>query len=340
MTLRREVLPSDLPFVQAPMAGGPSTPELAAAVASAGGFGFVAGGYLSPTALRDAIEATRALTTRPFGVNLFVPSRPSDPGPIDAYARALQPEADRLGVALGEARWDDDGYPAKLDAVAALRPHLVTFTFGCPSADDVARLHAAGAGGIRVGVTITAADEAAAAEAAGADLLLVQGTEAGGHQGGLDDREPNRTPLLDLLAAVRARTSLPLIGSGGVMDAAGVRAVLDAGAIAAACGTALLCAPEAGTSEVHRDALLAQRFGDTVLTRAFSGRYARGLANRFAREHPDAPRGYPQIHHLTSPLRAAARRAGDPDVPNLWAGTGWRSAHAVPAGEIVRAVAG
>jgi nitronate monooxygenase len=330
-------LPSDVPFVQAPMAGGPSTPELAAAVASAGGFGFVAGGYLTPAALRDAIEATRELTPRPFGVNLFVPSRPSDRGPIEAYAQALQPEADRLGVALGDARWDDDGYPDKLDVVTALRPHLATFTFGCPSADEVARLHAAG---VQVGVTVTASGDAAVAEAAGADLLLVQGTEAGGHQGGLGDDEPNRTPLLELLAAVRARTSLPLIGGGGVMDAAGLRAVLDAGAIAAACGTALLCTPEAGTSAVHRDALLSDRFGDTVLTRAYSGRYGRGLANRFAREHPDAPRAYPEIHHLTSPLRAAARRAGDADVPNLWAGTGWPSTREWPAAEVVRAIVG
>jgi nitronate monooxygenase len=319
------------------MAGGPSTPELAAAVASAGGFAFVAGGYLSPEALNDAITTTRALTTHPFGVNLFVPSQPSDPEPIEAYAQALRPEADRLGVALGDARWDDDGYRAKLDVVAELRPHLVTFTFGCPEADEAARLHAAG---VQVGVTITAPNEVATAEAAGADLLLVQGTEAGGHQGGLGDREPNRTPLLDLLAAVRARTSLPLIGCGGVMDAAGLRAVLDAGAVAAACGTALLCTPEAGTSEVHRRALLDRRFDDTAVTRAFSGRYGRGLANRFAREHPDAPRGYPEIHHLTSPLRAAARSAGDADVPNLWAGTGWRSARTVPAAEIVRAIAG
>lgn len=337
MTPQPMTLPSDLPFVQAPMAGGPSTPELAAAVASAGGFGFVAGGYLSPAAFRDAIVATRELTARPFGVNLFVPSQPSDREPIDAYAQALRPEADRLGVALGAARWDDDGYPAKLDVVAALRPHLATFTFGCPGAEEVARLHAAG---VQVGVTVTAAGEAAIAEAAGADLLLVQGTEAGGHQGGLGDDEPNRTPLLELLAAVRAHTSLPLVGSGGVMDAAGLRAVLDAGAVAAACGTALLCTPEAGTSAVHRNALLSRRFDETTLTRAYSGRYGRGLANRFAREHPDAPRGYPEIHHLTSPLRAAARRAGDPDVPNLWAGTGWRSVSAVPAAEVVRAVAG
>ena len=330
-------LPCELPFVQAPMAGGPSTPELAAAVAAAGGYGFLAGGYLSPEALREAILATRSLTTCPFGVNLFVPSVPSERAAIERYAAALRPEADRLDVELGEPRWDDDGYTAKLDVVAAERPDLVTFTFGCPGPDVVARLQAAG---VRVGVTVTAVEAATTAAGAGADLLIVQGTEAGGHQGGLDDHGPNRTPLLQLLGQVRAATSLPLIGSGGVMDSAGLRAVLNAGAVAAQLGTALLCTPEAGTSEVHRRALLARQFADTVLTRAFSGHYGRGLANRFAREHADAPRGYPEIHHLTSPLRAAARRAGDPDVPNLWAGTGWRSVQALPAAELVRAIVG
>jgi nitronate monooxygenase len=207
-------LPCDLPFVQAPMAGGPSTPELAAAVATAGGFGFVAAGYLSPTALHDAIAATRAMTDRPFGVNLFVPSRPSEPEPIARYAAKLRPEAERLGVTLGEPRWDDDGYAAKLELVAAERPHLVTFTFGCPSEDDVARLHAAG---VQVGVTVTGADEARIVAGAGADLLVVQGTEAGGHQGGVDDTTANTTPLLDALREIAAVTDLPLIGSGGVM---------------------------------------------------------------------------------------------------------------------------
>ena len=143
----------------------------------------------------------------------------------------------------------------------------------------------------------------------------------------------------DALREVRAVTSLPLVGAGGVMDAAGLRAVLDAGAEAAQVGTALLCSAEAGTSEVHRRALQERLFEDTVITRAFSGRYARGLRNRFAREHTDAPRAYPEIHHLTSPLRAAARAAGDPDVPNLWAGTGWRgwpTTRASPIGTIRR----
>lgn len=334
-------LPCAVPIVQAPMAGGPSTPELAAAVAGAGGFGFVAGGYLTPRQLDDALAAARALTDAPLGLNLFVPSAPGERGPIEAYAQRLQPEADRLGAALGEPRWEDDHYAEKLAVAAGSGVALVSLTFGCPAEADVARLHAAG---IAVGVTVGSADEARQAQAAGADVLIVQGTEAGGHQcghqGGAAGAQPNRTPLLDALPQVRGASDLPIIGAGGVMEAADVRAVLDAGAIAAQLGTALLCTPEAGTSAVHRRALLDGSFAETVLTRAYSGRWGRGLANRFAIEHADAPAGYPEIHHLTAPLRAAARAAGDADVPNLWAGTGWRRISQRPAAELVRALAG
>jgi len=329
------VLPCDLPIVQAPMAGGPSTPALAAAVASAGGFGFVAGGYLGPDALRSALDATRALTAAPLGVNLFLPSTPGDPEAVRGYARRLQPEADRFGVALGEPDWDDDGYPAKLAVTVAAAPYLVSFTFGCPSAADVAELHRAGS---QVAVTVTSAAEANLAEAAGADLLIVQGTEAGGHQGQYVDDAPNRTPLLDALAAVRAASSVPMIAAGGVMTSADLSSALAAGAIAAQLGTALLCTPEAGTSAVHRRALLERRYPDTVLTRAYSGRHGRGLRNRFA--DFDAPAAYPEVHRLTRPLRAAAAAAGDDSVPNLWAGTGWASVQDAPAAEVVRAIAG
>jgi nitronate monooxygenase len=329
------VLPCDLPIVQAPMAGGPSTPALSAAVASAGGFAFVAGGYLGPDALRSAISDTQALTAAPLGVNLFLPSAPGDPAAVTAYARRLQPEADRFGVALGEPDWDDDGYPAKLAVVVEVAPYLVSFTFGCPPAADVAELHRAGS---QVAVTVTSADEARLAEAAGADLLIVQGTEAGGHQGQFADDAPNRTPLLDALAAVGAASSVPMIAAGGVMTSADLRGVLAAGAIAAQLGTALLCTPEAGTSAVHRRALLERRYADTVLTRAYSGRHGRGLRNRFA--DFDAPAAYPEVHRLTRPLRAAAAAAGDDSVPNLWAGTGWASVQDAPAAEVVRAIAG
>jgi nitronate monooxygenase len=330
-------VPSRLPIVQAPMAGGPSTPELAAAVSAAGGFGFVAGGYLTPEALADALGRTRGLTGDPVGVNVFVPGpRDADDAAVAAYATTLAAEAERLGVALGEPRWDDDGYAAKLDVIARAGVHTASFTFGCPTAAAVADLQRAG---VRVAVTVTGADEAEVAAGAGADALIVQGTEAGGHQAGFAGSEPNRTPVIEALAAVRARVDLPLIAAGGIMSAGEARTALDAGAVGVQVGTALLCTREAGTSTPHRQALLERKYADTVITRAFSGRWARGLANRFALEHPDAPDGYPQIHHLTRPLRAAATRAGDPEVPNLWAGTGWRAVRSEPAADVIRRIA-
>jgi nitronate monooxygenase len=330
-------VPSELPIIQAPMAGGPSTPALTAAVAAAGGFGFVAAGYLSADILQEAIATTRTLTGAPFGVNLFVPSTPGNPAEVAAYAATLQPEAERLDIGLGEPCWEDDAYDAKLDVVESSRVHLVSFTFGCPTSEIVDRLHRAD---IRIAVTVTSALEAQLAADAGTDLLIVQGTEAGGHQGSFADLAANHKPLLSLLAEIREATGLPLIGTGGVMTGRDAAAVLGAGAIAVQLGTALLCAPEAGTSATYRRALSEGLYSDTIVTRAYSGRFARGLANRFALEHDgQAPQAYPEIHHLTRPLRAAATQAGDTSVPNLWAGTGWRQLTAEPAAAIVRRVA-
>jgi nitronate monooxygenase len=328
-------LPSELPVVQAPMAGGPSTPELALAVADAGGFGFIAGGYHSPDALREILATTMALTRAPLGVNLFVPSTPAPRPPIEAYALALRAEADRLGAQLGEPRWDDDAFDAKVEVLAETAPHLVTFTFGCPPAAVVQLLHSAGA---RIGVTVTGEADARLAADAGADVLVVQGTEAGGHQATFLADAPNETPLLDALDTVR-EVGLPMIAAGGIMAGADAATVIAAGAMGVQIGTALLCTPEAATTAIHRAALLERRFTKTAVSRAYSGHWGRGLENRFAREHVDAPRGYPEVHHLTRPLRAAAAAAGDADVPNLWAGTGWRSVTAEPAGDIVRRIA-
>ncbi len=330
-------LPTELPIVQAPMAGGPSTPALTAEVAKAGGYGFVAAGYLSADGLQQAIAATRALTGRPFGVNLFAPSAPGDLDEVAAYGATLQPEADRLGVPLGEPHWDDDAYDAKLEVVQSTRVHLVSFTFGCPTVEIIDRLHRAD---IQIAVTVTSVTEAQLAADAGVDLLAVQGTEAGGHQGSFADLAPNHRPLLSLLAEIRETIDVPLIGTGGVMTGRDAAAVLRAGAIAVQVGTALLCSPEAGTSAPYRQALLDGRYPDTILTRAYSGRFARGLANRFALEHDgQAPQAYPEVHHLTRPLRSAATQAGDASVPNLWAGTGWRQLTTDPAAAIVRRIA-
>jgi nitronate monooxygenase len=330
-------LPSDLPIVQAPMAGGPSTPELTAAVSNEGGYGFVAGGYLTTDGLHQAIAATRTLTGAPFGVNLFVPSSPADRDQVATYATELRPEAERFGVALGDPRWEDDAYEAKLDVAESTHVDLVSFTFGCPTIDIIDRLHRAG---IEVAVTVTSVIEAQIAADRGTDLLAVQGTEAGGHQGSFADLAANHRPLLSLLVAIAEATPVPMIGAGGIMNGRDAAAVLGAGAIAVQIGTALLCTPEAGTSAVYRQALLAHHYPDTILTRAYSGRYARGLANRFALEHDrQAPQAYPEVHHLTRPLRSAATQAGDDSVPNLWAGTGWRQLTTEPAATIVRRIA-
>ncbi len=328
--------PSSLaePIVQAPLAGGPSTPALAVAVCEAGGLGFLAAGYKQGAAVRADIEAVRASTRRPFGVNLFVPApEPADPESLRDYLRELAGEAERHGVELGQPRSDDDDWQQKLDLVCHERPAVVSFTFGCPTAAVIGRLHEAA---IAAWVTVTSVEEALQARDAGADALVVQGTEAGGHRASfVDGAGAEGIGLLALLRLIGSSVSLPLIAAGGVADGLAVASVLCAGASAAQVGTALMLAPEAGTIDAHR-ALLTEPV-PTALTRAFTGRLARGLVNRFLTEHSDtAPIAYPELHHVTSPLRAAARQRGDADAINLWAGQAHELARPLPAGEIVR----
>jgi len=325
-----------LPIVQAPLAGGPSTPALAAAVSEAGGLGFLAAGYKTAEAVAADVEAVRAATAAPFGINVFVPrGAPADPDAVARYAATLQEEAERQGAAVGEARHEDDHWDAKLALLHDAKPAVASFTFGCPTAATIAALQA---DGIAVWVTVTTPAETRAAAGAGADALVVQGAEAGGHRGSFDDGAPGAIGLLALLQLVAAETDLPLVATGGIMSGAGIAAVLAAGASAAQLGSALLLTPEAGTSVPHRAALA--REGETALTRAFSGRTARGIVNRFLREHDaDAPSAYPEVNHLTAPLRAAARERGDAEAINLWAGQAHALARELPAGELVAQLA-
>jgi nitronate monooxygenase len=315
------------PIVQAPMAGGPSTVELAAAVCDAGGLGFLAAGYRDPEELRYEIQAMRG---RVFGVNLFVPGRDEvDPDALAAYVASLGPDA-------GEPRFDDDGWRAKLDVLRDGDPvPVVSFVFGCPPLCEVRALQAHGS---EVWVTVTSVAEAHAAVEAGADVLVLQGSEAGGHRGTwVDSREAEPLPLLPLLRAVLSSDlGLPLVAAGGIADADGVAEVLTAGALAVQVGTAFMLAPEAGTHPAHRKAIASER--PTALTRAFTGRLARGITNGFMTQHPDAPIAYPHIHNATAPLRAEARKRGDGDGFNLWAGEAHARAVARPAAETVRAL--
>jgi nitronate monooxygenase len=327
-----------VPVVGAPMAGGPSTPALAAAVSAAGGLGFLAAGYKTVEAVAAEVRDLRAAGAGPFGVNLFVvePYEP-DARALEAYCRALEPEAARLGVRLGRPRWDDDHGRAKLDVLLDLRPDVVSFTFGCPPPEDLRRLSR---GGVLTAVTVTSVAEARAATARGAAAVVVQGAAAGGHRGTWDQQEtPDATPLPGLVAAVVAAVAVPVVAGGGVSGAADVAAVLRAGAVAAQVGTAYLRTDEAGTNPVHRAALADAAFPTTAVTRAYTGRWARGLANRFIAEHADAPAGYPHLHHVTAPLRAAAVAAGDAQIAHLWAGTGHRSARTGSARDVTRSLA-
>ncbi len=326
-----------LPIVQAPLAGGASTPALAAAVADAGGLGFLAAGYKHEEAVQDDLRAVRALTAEPIGVNIFAaPAAPADASVVSAYAAGLEAEAERFGVGVGAPRHDDDELQAKLALVSRERVAVVSFTFGCPDRAMLDRLHAAGC---EAWVTVTHPAEALEAERAGADALVVQGFEAGGHRGYFIDAEDNEDlGLLALLRLVRRAVTLPLVAAGGIADGASLAAVLAAGAAAGQIGTALMLTPEAGTAPAHRVAL---RSSDrTALTRAYSGRQARGVVNRFMREHGGAaPRAYPEVHHLTTPIRAAARAAGDPEAINLFAGQAHSLAQEAPAAQVIARLA-
>jgi nitronate monooxygenase len=316
------------PIVLAPMAGGPSTVALARAVSDAGGLGFLAAGYRGAEEMRDEIREMRG--GRPFGVNLFVPSPSNgvDEAALAAYVRSLGPGA-------GEPRWDDDGWGAKVDVLRDEEPvPVVSFTFGCPPLCELKALRAHGS---EVWVTVTTVEEAKAAQAAGADVLVAQGAEAGGHQGSWRDEDRERLGLLDLLASVADAVDVPVVATGGITDAAAVKAAIAGGAKAIQAGTAFMLAPEAGTHPAQRAALRSD--SPTALTRAFTGRLARGIVNRFMEEHTDAPSAYPQIHYATAPLRAAARAKDDAGGFNLWAGTAHPLAVDRPAAETVRALA-
>ncbi|HEY2239015.1 MAG TPA: nitronate monooxygenase [Streptosporangiaceae bacterium] len=323
----------------APMAGGPSTPGLVTAAAESGSLGFLAGGYKAPDLLTAQVAEVRG-RSGPFGVNLFVPGPlPVDRGEFARYAAALAGEAERYGVRLDpEPVEDDDAWAAKVDLLLADPVPVVSFTFALPGTAVFEAFRRAGTLTVQ---TVTSAEEARAGAAAGADLLAVQASVAGGHSATWTPRRmPDPVPLPDLVAAVRAVTDVPVIAAGGLSTPVEVAAALGAGAVAVMAGTALLRSDESGASAVYQAALADPDRGDPVLTRAFSGRPARGLPNRFISDFGSlAPFGYPAVHHLTSPLRKAATAAGDPELVNLWAGAGYRRASSGPAADILRELA-
>ena len=324
-----------LPVLAAPLGGGPGNGAMVRAAGEAGSLGFLAGGYKHPDAMAGEIAELRAAAT-PFGVNLFAPNPLAvEPAAYARYAALLAETAAGLGVELPQQpREDDDWWEEKLALLGEDPVPVVSFTFGLPAPAELARLRRAGSLLVQ---TVTSPREAVAAAEAGVDALIVQSHEAGGHWGTLTPAEPpERVALPPLLESVAAACSLPLIGAGGFGSAEDLAAALACGAAAGMVGTALMLAPEGGTSATHR-AALAERSRETVATRAFTGRPARGLRNGFIdRFEAQAPLGYPALHHLTAPLRRAAAAARDPELLHLWAGTGYREARSEPVGDALR----
>ncbi len=320
--------------IQAPMAG-TSTPRLTAAVSHAGAFGFVALAALGADGAAQAIAETRAMTDRPFGVNLFCHQPEArDPARDAAWLARLAPEFAQFGAQPpAELR---EIYPsllvddAMLRVVVAARPAAVSFHFGLPRDDQIAALRATGA---TLLATATSVQEARAIRDRGLDAVIAQGWQAGGHRGIFRPVGPDeRLDTVTLVAMVRG-LGLPVIAAGAVMTGGDVRAALRAGAVAVACGTAFLLTPEAGTTAAHREALVAG--SNTVVTRAISGRPARCLVNRFTALSEEGVAGYPMAYDAGKALNAAASAAGEPGYGAFWAGTGAAQAQARPAAEVV-----
>ena len=344
MNTLQSLLDIQLPIIQAPMAG-VQTSALAVAVSNAGGLGSLPCAMLTLDSLRSELLAITAQTTRPYNVNFFCHTPPVPDAQQDAdWRAALAPYYEAFGL-------DVDAIPAGpgrapfsaevADVVEPFRPPVVSFHFGLPPADLLARVKSWGS---QVLTSATTVDEARWLQAHGADVVIAQGLEAGGHRGHfLSDDLSAQMGTFALLPQIVQAVDVPVIAAGGIADAAGVAAALALGAAAAQVGTAYLLCPEATTSAIHRAALQSEAARHTALTRLFTGRPARGIVNRVMRElgplSPVAP-AFPLATSAIAPLRAHAERLGSGDFSPLWAGQNTSGCRAIGAAELTRQLAG
>lgn len=315
------------PIIQAPMAGGATTPELVAAVSESGGLGFIAGAYSSPAQITAFADAVREKTGKPFGINLFapLPLPGRDEATLHEAIELLAPIHEKLGLpppSLPEEVQED--FDTQFAAAMETGASVFSFTFGVPAPFYIER--AKGQVMLVMG-TATTVGEAVILADAGVDAVVAQGSEAGAHRGTFAAPfEDAMIGTMPLVAQVAAKVPVPVVASGGIMSGHGIAAALRLGASAVQMGTAFLATTESGIGPAYRAALLSARAEDTRVTRAFSGRPARGIANRFMRDAESKlgeriPR-YPFQNALTRPMRIAAASQGKADYLSLWAGQG------------------
>jgi nitronate monooxygenase len=331
------------PIIQAPMAGGGDTPRLVAAVSEAGGLGTIGAAYLTPEQIAESARAVRSLTARPFGINLFAPQKGSgEPRDARTAIERVSPFYLEMGLpAPAPPRPPDaDAFGKQFAAALETDAAMFSFTFGIFPAEAIAAVKQRGR---LLAGTATTVDEAIALEKAGVDAIVAQGSEAGGHRGSfLADFESSMVGTIALVPQIADAVRVLVIASGGIMDGRGVAAALALGASAVQMGTAFLTCEEAGASDAYKEAILRAREQETRLTRAFSGRPARGIVNRFMREidsRPEEILPFPLQNTLTRPLRTAASKAGRAEFLNLWAGQGLRMARRQRAAELVARLA-
>ena len=333
----------DLPILQAPMAGVQGS-ALTVAVSNAGGLGALPCAMLGPDALRQELAAIRAQTDRPFNVNFFCHTQPAPDAAREAAWRATLAPAyaefgiDPAAIPAGPGRRPFDAETAEL--LAAFAPPVVSFHFGLPSPELLARVRSWGA---RVLSSATTVEEARWLEAHGVDAVIAQGLEAGGHRGHfLSDDLTRQMGTFALLPQVVAAVRVPVIAAGGIANAAGVAAAMALGAAGVQVGTAYLLCPEASTSAVHRAALQSDAARHTAFTNLFTGRPARGIVNRFMRTFGPMNEGAPAFPLATSavaPLRARAEALGMDDFSPLWAGQHADGCREMPAAQRTRQLA-
>lgn len=328
-----------VPIIQAPMAGGPSSPELVAACSSAGALGCFGFAYTQPADMEKQAAWVRERTDKPFLINLFTSPQPGPVADQSAALDAVAPFYAEFG--LGKPQPVQPPYAPDLDAqiaaVERIRPRAFTTHLADLPRERVTGLRSLG---MLVGGTATTVAEARHLEAAGFDFVIAQGGEAGGHRGTwLRDPYDALTGTLALTRLIVRAVRLPVVAAGGIMDGAGIAAVLALGAQAAQLGTAFLPCPESGASKVHKDALLEAREDDTRVTEKFSGKPARGLVNRFMREMAGRPQlAFPAQNSVTGKLRAASAKAGKTDCVAMWTGQAAALSRALPAAELVAAL--
>ena len=329
------------PIIQAPLAGGGDTPALVAAVSEAGGLGSIGAAYLSPAQIAETAAAVRARTARPFAINLFAPLPTAAPRDGARAVARVAPFFAELGLhAPSLPATPASAFPEQLAAALESGAAVFSFTFGLLPADAIAAVKRRG---MLLAGTATTVEEALALERAGVDAVVTQGSEAGGHRGSFAGAfEASMIGTMALVPQVVDAVRVPVIASGGIMDGRGLAAALALGAGAAQLGTAFLTCDEAGVPEAYKSSILAAREHETRLTRAFSGRPARGIVNRFMAEidrEPEAILPFPQQNALTRPLRSAAAAQGKADYLSLWAGQGLRLAQRQKAAALVARLA-